>query len=66
MPPGVTDAIGRPGIAVGVELQYYRQDLIFDPETKDLLGVANLYPDGMADAHAIVERTIVDEVGQKP
>lgn len=48
--PGVTDAIGRPGIAVGVELQYYRQDLIFDPETKDLLGVANLYPDGMADA----------------
>lgn len=64
--PGVTDAIGRPGIAVGVELQYYRQDLIFDPETKDLLGVANSYPDGMTDAHAIVERTIVDEVGQEP
>ncbi|MFD6138816.1 CU044_5270 family protein [Promicromonospora sp. NPDC060271] len=64
--PGVTDAIGRPGIAVGVELRYYRQDLIFDPETKDLLGVANSYPDGMTDAQAIVERTIVDEVGQKP
>jgi hypothetical protein len=64
--PGVTDAIGRPGIAVGVELQYYRQDLVFDPETKDLLGVANSYPDGMTDAHAIVERTIVDEVDQKP
>ncbi|MFI2361977.1 CU044_5270 family protein [Promicromonospora sp. NPDC019610] len=64
--PGVTDAIGRPGIAVGVELEYYRQDLIFDPETKDLLGVANSYPDGMADAYAIVERTIVDEVGATP
>jgi hypothetical protein len=64
--PGVTDAIGRPGIAVGVELQYYRQDLVFDPETKDLLGVANAYPDGMTDAQAIVERTIVDEVNQKP
>lgn len=64
--PGVTDAIGRPGIAVGVEMEDYRQDLIFDPETKDLLGGATAYPDGMVDGSAIVERAIVDEVGQKP
>ncbi|GAA4698896.1 hypothetical protein APR04_004061 [Promicromonospora umidemergens] len=65
--PGVKDAAGRPGIAVGVDMEGdYRQDLIFDPETKDLLGGASAYADGMADGYAIVERTIVDEVGQKP
>jgi hypothetical protein len=64
--PGVTDAAGRPGIAVGVDMGGYRQDLIFDPETKDLLGGASFYPDGMVDGHAIVERTLVDEVNQKP
>jgi len=65
--PGVTDAIGRPGIAVGVDMEGgYRQDLIFDPETKDLLGGASAYSDGMVDGFAIVERAIVDEVGQTP
>lgn len=64
--PDVTDATGRPGIAVGVDMGDYRQDLIFDPETKDLLGSASAYPDGMVDGYAIVERVIVDEVNQKP
>jgi hypothetical protein len=64
--PGVTDAAGRPGIAVGVDMGGYRQDLIFDPETKDLLGSASAYPDGMVDGSAIIERTVVDAVHQKP
>ena len=64
--PGVTDAAGRPGIAVGVDMGDYRQDLIFDPGSKDLLGGASVFPDGMADGYAIVERTLVDKVNQKP
>ncbi|MFE7507590.1 CU044_5270 family protein [Promicromonospora sp. NPDC057488] len=64
--PGVTDAIGRPGIAVGVEMEDYRQDLVFDPETHDLLGTATAYPDGMTDGEAITGWSIVDEVGQTP
>ncbi|MFD6448579.1 CU044_5270 family protein [Promicromonospora sp. NPDC060204] len=63
---GVTDAIGRPGIAVGVETADYRQDLIFDPETHDLLGSANAYPDGMTDGQAITGWSLVDKVGQTP
>ncbi|WP_020015915.1 CU044_5270 family protein [Promicromonospora sukumoe] len=62
--PGVVDAAGRPGIAVGAEIDGYRQDLIFDPETRDLLGGASVYPDGMADGYAVTGWTVVDEVGQ--
>lgn len=64
--PGVVDAAGRPGIAVGAEIDGYRQDLIFDPETRDLLGGASVYPDGMADGYAVTGWTVVDEVGQTP
>jgi hypothetical protein len=65
--PGVADAMGRPGIAVGVDMEGdYRQDLIFDPETKDLLGGASAYSDGMVTGYAIVKRAIVDGTGQTP
>ncbi|MEU0805730.1 CU044_5270 family protein [Streptomyces sp. NPDC005970] len=69
------DAAGRPGVAVARVDDGERQELIFDKDTKQLLGerlvaVEDL-PGGqkkgeVTGASAILERAVVDEPGRRP
>jgi hypothetical protein len=56
--PGVTDAIGRPGIQIGWDKDGYSSDFIVDAKTYAYLGYRK--------NSAQMALTIVDKVGQRP
>ncbi|MEO7197932.1 MAG: hypothetical protein ABIZ50_05615, partial [Solirubrobacterales bacterium] len=77
----VTDAIGRPGVAVSMPLlaltpagNGVRQTLVFDPETSALLATEDVataenprYPEGTLLGHTtFLVRANVDELGERP
>jgi hypothetical protein len=72
--PRVTDAAGRPGIAVAREDSGLRQELIFDPKTYRYLGERSIVvghfegqPKGTVMYHsAVLSVAIVDQIGQHP
>jgi hypothetical protein len=78
----VTDRLGRPGVAVGLDVVdnepsgfLYRYVLVFDPKTADLLEErrevlpGNRYrglPAGMIEAYATYEYAVVGALGERP
>ncbi|MTE19897.1 hypothetical protein F0L17_12375 [Streptomyces sp. TRM43335] len=69
------DAAGRHGVAVARENRGERVELIFDRRTKVYLGervvATEDSPDGLREGqvigrHAVLERGIVDEIGERP
>ena len=78
----VTDRLGRPGVAVGLDVVdnepsgfFYRYVLVFDPETADLLEErmevlpGNRHrdlPTGMIESYATYEYAVVEALGERP
>jgi hypothetical protein len=65
--PGVTDAVGRRGTAVGLDVSGVTQQLVFDPKTYAFLGVRAKDENGKyIGGTAYVGLAIVDRPGQLP
>ncbi|MFJ4471923.1 CU044_5270 family protein [Streptomyces sp. NPDC089424] len=64
---GVKDSLGRAGVAITRSGDGEREELIFDEKTLAFLGERVVGADGLVDGtSAVVERTVVDEAGERP
>ncbi|MFG3661236.1 hypothetical protein [Streptomyces sp. NPDC047706] len=64
---GVEDSVGREGVAVTRTGDGEREELIFDDETFTFLGERELDAGGSVyGTSAVLERAVVDRVGQRP
>jgi hypothetical protein len=64
--PGVTDAIGRPGIAVSFSFRGAQNEWIFDQRTFQFLGERDLVHGRVDYTSAIITRAFVDHAGELP
>jgi hypothetical protein len=65
--PAVTDADGRPGIAVAYPDGKVLEEWIFSKSSLRYLGERTVTPGGrVTDSTAVIERAFVDHLGQVP